>query len=681
MSMMDEGVFGFRSCLSRGRDGRGLSNEGSAYRRRSFFGGLRRSFVTVTEKSMGRLTRVLAAIAVVGTVHVTTTDASAQQVPLFTGVQAARLGLGSIQGVVSDERGGPLAGAMVSVLGAKNGMAVTDARGRFLIDSLPSGVYIVRVHLAGFASSRRDYVRVGVSPSVVEAFYLRRAAPVADTMAETVPSRPILTAGVDLPQPEGAPAAAVDDHPHGETAWRLRHLKRSVLKDSGEVVSIADAVADEELPPPSSLFGRAFDGATSMASSLFTDLPFSGEVNLLTTSAFMPGQMFSGGFLPRGVAYVSLGAPLAGGEWTARASMTQSDLSSWIVAGSFASHRASSHDYGFGVSYSTQQYQSTSPMALGAATDNTRNVGEIYGSDQWAIVPALALEYSARYARYDYLRDRSLMSPRIGVTLTPFSNTHVTASVAQHMLAPGAEEFLAPASVGPWLPPERTFAPLDGEDFQVERARMLDVGVEHEFDDDLVLGVRRFQQSVDDQLVTLFGLPVAGGPKSPGHYYVANAGSVDAEGWAVRFSSAPSQRVRGSVDYSITRAHWVSRGDMAGISVWAPEAIRPQTEDLHGVTTSLETEIPETATRVFFVYKVNTSLAHSADPTRSTTDSRFGLQVNQALPFMPFGSTRWEVLVGVRNLFRDPAEAGSVYDELLVVRPPKRVVGGVLVKF
>jgi len=39
------------------------------------------------------------------------------------------------------------------------------------------------------------------------------------------------------------------------------------------------------------------------------------------------------------------------------------------------------------------------------------------------------------------------------------------------------------------------------------------------------------------------------------------------------------------------------------------------------------------------------------------------------------------VLVGVRNLFRDPTDAGSVYDEVLVVRPPKRVIGGVLVKF
>jgi hypothetical protein len=49
---------------------------------------------------------------------------------------------------------------------------------------------------------------------------------------------------------------------------------------------------------------------------------------------------------------------------------------------------------------------------------------------------------------------------------------------------------------------------------------------------------------------------------------------------------------------------------------------------------------------------------------------------------MPFSRTaRWEVLVGMRNMFREPSDAASVYDELLVVRPPKRVVGGFLVRF
>ena len=131
----------------------------------------------------------------------------------------------------------------------------------------------------------------------------------------------------------------------------------------------------------------------------------------------------------------------------------------------------------------------------------------------------------------------------------------------------------------------------------------------------------------------------------------------------------------------MTRARWLTRGDMADIAAWAPAAIRHETEDLHDVTTSVATDIPETATRVFVLYRINTGYTRSdTSQLRPGLDARFDVQVNQALPF-ELGGTRWEVLVGLRNLFRDPNDPGSVYDELLVVRPPKRVVGGFLVRF
>jgi hypothetical protein len=124
--------------------------------------------------------------------------------------------------------------------------------------------------------------------------------------------------------------------------------------------------------------------------------------------------------------------------------MSQSDVAAWILAGTFRTRIASAHDSAFGVSYSTQQYQNPQARAfgLGRATDDSRNVGEIYGGDRWMASPSLALEYGARYAHYDYLHRRSLLSPRFGITLTSFDpNTHITAHVAQRMLAPGAEEF------------------------------------------------------------------------------------------------------------------------------------------------------------------------------------------------------------------------------------------------
>jgi hypothetical protein len=39
------------------------------------------------------------------------------------------------------------------------------------------------------------------------------------------------------------------------------------------------------------------------------------------------------------------------------------------------------------------------------------------------------------------------------------------------------------------------------------------------------------------------------------------------------------------------------------------------------------------------------------------------------------------MLVAVRNFFRDTVPDQSVYDELLVVHPPKRIVGGLTLKF
>lgn len=622
---------------------------------------------------MARFGAILAA-AIVG---LSPLAASAQPRPVAVGLQA-RLSLGGIQGTVLDDRGKPLSGAMVSALGGPiPGMAITDAHGRFLIDPLPAGEYMLRIHMAGFIAGRCDRVRVGSSRESIQAIRLRRSDP-----DDTLGSRPILTAGVAAPTSD-SPAGGEDT---SETAWRLRHIKRSILKDNGTGVSIADAAAGQTIPDsPGSLFGRALDNAAAIATAataFFADTPFTGEVNLLTTSAL--GQpLFGTNYLSHGIAYVSIGAPVASGRWDVRASLSQSDMAAWIVAGSYSSHAMTNHDYGFGVSYSTQQYQNheTLPLPAGASSDNSHAAGELYGSDRWTMSRMVALEYSARYGRYDYLPNQGLFSPRVTVSLTPLSNTHVTTTVSERMLAPGAEEFVQPANVGPWLPPERTFEPLDGGTFQVERTRLVDLGLDHEFRGALLVGVRRFDQSVDNQMAILFGVPVDGGPESPGHYFVANAGNVTSEGWAVRVASDPSQRVRGSIDYSVHHEHWLSRGDADAINLVAPDTIRPTNEDIHDVTTSLETDFPETATRVLVLYKVDTAIAKTEDAPAPGLNYRFDIQVNQALPFMPFGSSRWEVLVGVRNLFRDPTEPGSVYDELLVVRPPKRVIGGVLIKF
>ncbi len=112
----------------------------------------------------------------------------------------------------------------------------------------------------------------------------------------------------------------------------------------------------------------------------------------------------------------------------------------------------------------------------------------------------------------------------------------------------------------------------------------------------------------------------------------------------------------------------------------APAVVRAESEDIHDITTSVKTDIPETATRFYLIYRINTAFTRSSDLDKPGMDARFDVQVNQTLPIAVAG-TQWEVLVGLRNLFRDSNDPASIYDELLVVRPPKRVIGGFLVKF
>jgi hypothetical protein len=623
---------------------------------------------------MNRLDSLLSALAMLATAHVAAAQSAASgfapSVSPRPEAITARAAIGSLSGFVSDDRGVPLRDVMVSATGATVAFAVTDPAGKYTFDKLPSGGYLLRAHLSGFVTSRREFVEIRASAETIRLIQLRRASDAIGTTGE-VPTRSIMTAGVQLPEPSRTgppePDSVAGTHPHDERAWRLRHLRRNVLKDETGAV-VAEPAPDEA-------------AALDAAASLFAGFPFTGELNLLTTGVFdSAAELFTGDRTPSGAAYLAIGAPAGVGDWNVRAALTQGDVASWIVSGSYVARGTPAHAFDVGMSYGAQQYRGVSPTGLTLASEGDRHVGALYGFDQWTVSPRLQIAYGARLSYYDYLDRNGLLSPRVAFSVMPFERTRVRAVVSQRLLAPGAEEFLPPPSQTMWLPPERTFAPLVGDTFLVERVRHVEVGIERETDDEYIVGLRRFHQSVDDQLVTLFGLRNASPRSELGHYFVATAGAFDASGWGLRFASPLAQRVRGSVDYTLTRARWSTSGDADAIEGWAPSA-RREVEDFHDITTAVETEIPETATRVFVLYRVNTAYARAdSETTRPGLDGRFDLQVKQALPFLPFGS-QWEVLIGIRNMFREPLDVASVYDELLVIRPPKRLVGGVQVKF
>ena len=608
----------------------------------------------------------------------------------------ASVGAGSIEGNVQDEKGAPVAGAMISALGATTAFTVSDRSGRFEIRALSPGPYLVRAHISGFVASRGQVIDVRASGRSSSSIALRHASSGAP-----VSTYPVLAAGVGAASasPAGAAgtsgtAAPTEDttdtektpnDDHGELAWRLRHARRAILKD----VEIPDDLFSEDPAADPNSFDRpslfAVEGWSRLATNFFTS-PFSGQVNLLTTGSFdSPQQLFSADNFSHSTAYLALGAPVGTqADWTARAAMTQGDIASWIVAGEYTTRAPARHRYDIGLAYSTQRYEGGNFAALRDVTDGSRNAGSLYAFDTFAVTPILTLSYGGRYSRYDYLEGRSLVSPRVGLTLEPAEHFRIGTTISSRAVAPGAEEFMPRMDNGIWLPPQRTFSSfVGGEPLEAERTNHVEVEIERDIAAATV-SVRAFRQHVENQMVTLFGVNTPGAPSAVGHYFVDNAGAVDAAGFAAGVRTALANRFHGSVEYSLTRARVGSPDSDGFLLLFAPSAVNADAGHIHDVSTAIETEVPETATRVVILYRVSNAFARpvkTAVAQAPALDSRFDVQVRQSLPFMDFSSAKWEMLVAVRNFFREASTDQSIYDELLVVRPPKRIVGGLTLKF
>ena len=269
------------------------------------------------------------------------------------------------------------------------------------------------------------------------------------------------------------------------------------------------------------------------------------------------------------------------------------------------------------MSYSAQSYDRTDPFAFATVNGGARAVGSVYGVDEWAVTPRVSVGFGANYAWYDYLRGSGLLSPRVSLTLMPFDGFRVKTVFSRHETAPGAEEFLPPTSAdgrGMWLPPERTFSTLSPRGrFRPEMTSHYEVAVEREIDS-YVVGFRAFYQRVDDQMAALF----ASSPLAPatglGHYFVTTVGDMEATGWAVSLSRTLVGPVRGSVDYSLTTAHWRPTTEQDAVALMMGSILRrTEQERFHDVTTTVETAIPQTSTRVFVFYKLNTVPVRSLD--------------------------------------------------------------------
>src|SRR5688572_10040666 len=100
-------------------------------------------------------------VGVVACAAVSPAYAQLARKPQLQAVSQVAAGLqGELHGIVEDDKGQPLAGAVVSALGSATVFAVSGKDGRFAFRTLPAGPYLVRTHLQGYVPAPARVIQI-----------------------------------------------------------------------------------------------------------------------------------------------------------------------------------------------------------------------------------------------------------------------------------------------------------------------------------------------------------------------------------------------------------------------------------------------------------------------------------------------------------------------------------------
>jgi hypothetical protein len=565
----------------------------------------------------------------------------------------------ALAGLVSDELGLPLGGATVSVFGKSLSRgaltAVTDEKGRFELAGIPPGMYRLRAYLSGFLPS--GFARVVIEEG-------------AGRVGTVLMSLTRLESGLSqedyVEETEEARTAA-------ELRWVVQHTDRNILKETEQAVAVAELHSWDENP--------GFD----------PEFALSGEFGIRAATYDEGLEEFpgAGAGLDARLAYARLFIPGNGdAHWLVSAQLLESALSSWAGRAEYVSSDLDGHRLATGVTYGNFLYGDLgefrppeSVLEQGLREQRSAEwFGSVYTKDSFLVGPA-TVHAGIAFQYFDYLDRASYASPRFEVSypLGSGERSVLRGIVDRRLQAPGGEDIglLSQVAFGSIYGP----APVR-RSLRAESTTELSLGLEHWLSSRTRLAVRMFQENATDQLVRAF---LEEGMSDAGHFAVANQGDFRTRGLGVALAQTLGP-MEGSVGYTFGKVVGPAATTpvLAAPSVSFDRALKTEPE-IHDVTTTLGASIDSTQTRLQAAYRLiyhpGLTAGVSSSPNRGNVDSRFSVQVFQLLPFVGWDGTQWELMVAVRNLFYDDIEQASILDELSVIDAPRRVLGGVTVRF
>ena len=536
-------------------------------------------------------------------------------------------------GWVEDSRGTPVSGALVSFFakGMRGGglVAFSDETGRFMLPSLPAGSYTVRAVGRGVKQAQAQRVTVLPNQGAILSLSLPGFG--------------------ELTEKEAAEKSR-------EWTWLLRHKTRSVLENDGVVVTPRDAVFDE-VERASSPWLPEIGGSVEVVAN-------ANSLGNRTSDAAV-GELLSGTGALRlqgklgDVASFTLGGLVA-----------ESEDTTWRMATEFLVEPGGGHEIRTGAGYGTRFVRPLNGLEPEVRLE-AGTVGALFLEDRWTMSERFTTTLGARHSYVGFVTgDQNYLDPLLALEFKAGKVTTLLASAEERTIVPGGDLLtLSTLSVAPAI----VYADLEGS-LAPEHLVRYALGVDRRIGAGRI-GLRAFREGTTDQLVNSFG-----GSDAARTLRIDNRGAMATRGVTIDIAHGVGQVIHGSIAYSFGRLH----RDPAGPGL-AFEAMPFAVADgrFHDLTARVETFIEPTDTRLVAFYRLNFIRPEGGEAEHPLTgrNTRFDVQLSQGLPFLgDLTRADWDLLVAVRNLFYETAEGGML-DEMAVLNPPTRVMGGISVRF
>lgn len=565
--------------------------------------------------------------------------------------------LAQISGMVVTSDGQPLPGALVSVFASEQPeqaqFAVTGDDGRFEVDEAGEGLYSLRAFLAGFLPSPRTRVQVSSGASITDTLLLQMAAVGAEPGAGTL----------------------------SELRWLLQRGRRNVLKERQAALGAEWDDGDEwfrsETRPHVPALG-AFDG----------------EFGVFAASGSSLG-LAEGRALDSGIAYTRFELPsTARGDWEAEARLMESAFASWAANLAYKMAPLDGHRFSAGLGYQRHVYGDAPDYRPEAAPILNADLlqepqaawdGAAFVADDFSLGRA-SLGTGLTYRRFSYLSGHRGLAPRAVLRYRASDDWELVGGMAVRVDGPIGDDAALLSRVA-----HADLLALDPSGFPTmpaQRSARYQAGVQYRLAPNATLGVRGFREVTTDQLVRSF----ESSPRRGGRFEVASAGDFTAQGFAFDWirEMAPVARgvdLGGRVSYLMAvvgGSPEAAAGEAAPIGVLAVS----DGAVLHDLSAEVEAQWRPSGTRVNAVYRLIThdgitaaAIASGPAAPGDGRTARFDVEILQLIPFTEWSGTEWELSFAVRDLFFRDLMGRSLLDELAVARAPRRVVGGLAVRF